>query len=106
MPATGGPRRALHRAGPLSLRCDLGGFGRRFGDALLIRPFRPAIEHFREPGSVLVTGRGLRLGMLALLRQRLKFGAGGRDLGLQLDQIADRRPVLGRARSRVDPGWL
>jgi hypothetical protein len=33
--------------------------------------------------------------MLALLRQRLKFGAGGRDLGMQLDQIADRRPVLG-----------
>ena len=33
--------------------------------------------------------------MLALLRQRLKFGAGRRDLGLQLGQIADRRPVLG-----------
>src|SRR3954468_15589473 len=93
MPATGGPRRALHRAGPLSLRCHLGGFAHRFGDPLLIRPVRLTIEQLREPGPVLLAGRGLRLGMLALLR--LKFGAGGRDLGMQLDQIADRRPVLG-----------
>ena len=71
MPATGGPRRALHRAGPLSLRCDLGGFAHRFGDPLLIRPLRLTIEHLREPGSVLVTGRGLRFAGLSCALPRV-----------------------------------
>jgi hypothetical protein len=44
---------------------------------------------------VLLTGSRLCLSVLALLRQRRTFGAVGRDLGLQLGQIADRRPVLG-----------
>ena len=44
---------------------------------------------------VLLTGSRLCLSVLALLRQRRNFGAVGRDLGLQLCQIADRRPVLG-----------
>ena len=37
----------------------------------------------------------LRVRVLALFRKRRKFGAGRRDLGMQLYQIADRRPVLG-----------
>ena len=74
-----------------------GRFTRRLGCLTLafFRPFRlPLITPLREHHQLLLNSGDLRRGLLPLSRKGVEFATGGREFGLDLSQIPDRRLVL------------